>query len=422
MTVDNGKIPIRSPRRPERVKPELLARIRQAGPRAWYRKVRTLLALLPFVPAVLLVRVLRPVKLIRFGPLRSDRIGHFALNTEIYLCERDTGMHGRRTLDLHYHGTLVSNQQLKRMWERTLRVFPLARALDKTNSLLPGGALHHLSVSSNNGRDVHGLMYTSEPHLSFTPAEELSGYQALRTLGVQEGKPFVCMLARDNRYLSTLFPEQDWRYHDYRNMDVQAFLPAAENLAGLGYTVFRMGSDTAQPLPTANSMVVDYARHHRTEFLDIFLSAKCNFFITSGTGLDGVAEIFRRPIIWVNLVPFENFHTWSPNDLFICKKHWLTEQNRFMTFREILDSGAGRFNRTEQYEDLGIEIIDNSPEEITALVTEMHLRLSGTWQSSADAEELQQRFRSLLETSDRHGEIRSRMGSDFLSQNREMLD
>ena len=38
---------------------------------------------------VFLVRILRPFVHIRFGSLYSDRIGHFALTTELYLCCKD---------------------------------------------------------------------------------------------------------------------------------------------------------------------------------------------------------------------------------------------------------------------------------------------------------------------------------------------
>jgi len=50
-----------------------------------------------------------------------------------------------------------------------------------------------------------------------------------------------------------------------------------------------------------------------------------------------------------------------------------------MTFSEILKSDAGRFLCTQQYQKLGIEIIENTPEEIVALANEMDERLDGTW-------------------------------------------
>ena len=93
-----------------------------------------------------------------------------------------------------------------------------------------------------------------------------------------------------------------------------------------------------------------------------------------------------------------------------------------MTFREILDSGVGRFAEQEQYDRLGLEPVHNKPEEIRALAIEMDERLNGTWSTSEEDEKLQQRFWSLFRTSDLNGVFLSRIGAKFLRQNRELLD
>ena len=100
------------------------------------------------------------------------------------------------------------------------------------------------------------------------------------------------------------------------------------------------------------------------EFLDIYLSSKSEFFIANPNGLDEVPEVFRKPMVYVNFIPYEYAPSWCPNYIIIFKKLWLKKEKRFLTFREILESGAGRFNRTQQYEQAGIEVIENTPEEI----------------------------------------------------------
>ena len=44
------------------------------------------------IPAVLIMRLIRPWLLVRLSGLISTRIGHFAANTELYLCERKAGI------------------------------------------------------------------------------------------------------------------------------------------------------------------------------------------------------------------------------------------------------------------------------------------------------------------------------------------
>ena len=71
-------------------------------------------------------------------------------------------------------------------------------------------------------------------------------------------------------------------------------------------------------------------------------------------------------------------------------------------------------------------LIESTPEEIKAVVIEMVERLAGTWQSSKNDEELQARFWELFpaqleKEAFGHGEIRSRMGTDFLRKSKNLL-
>lgn len=93
-----------------------------------------------------------------------------------------------------------------------------------------------------------------------------------------------------------------------------------------------------------------------------------------------------------------------------------------MTFKEIYESGAGRFLRTEQYEELGIELIENTPDEILDVSMEMHQRLNCTWETTGEDEVLQKRFWDMFPKSELHGEFRARIGAEFLRQNSALLD
>lgn len=404
-----------------------IKQLSEEGLSALLRKCHKLLSLLAFVllslvilPFVFVVRLLRVLVVIRFGPLRSERIGHFAANTELYLCERDAGMHGRKTLDIFYHSSPICNYQLKRMWERRLWVSCFARPMYRLNRLLPGGESHVITMPSD--RDIHGLMACTQIHLSFTSEEEYLGRRKLLELGIRDGSPFICFHARDQAYLDAIEPGRNWDYHDFRDSSIYSYVPAVEKLVQRGYYAIRMGAIVKEPLNILNPGIIDYATKSRTDFLDIYLSAKCQFFICSATGMYTIPMIFRRPIVYVNFIPLEYVPTWGRNDLFIPKKFFLLKENRFMSFREIIESGAGRFLKSEEYEHLGLEIHDNTPEEITAVTIEMDERLKGIWQTTEEDEELQRRFRSLFKPSKLHGKIVSRIGAEFLRQNRKLLD
>ena len=147
-----------------------------------------------------------------------------------------------------------------------------------------------------------------------------------------------------------------------------------------GYYAVRMGSVVKDLLDTSNGMIIDYATNgSRTEFLDIYLGAKCRFFIGSAAGITELPKVFRRPILSVNQLPLEWTHSWGPQDIFIPKKIWLRSEARFLTYLEILTSGIGTGVNGNQYSEAGADPIENTPEEIASAVLEMEARLSGEW-------------------------------------------
>ena len=383
-----------------------------------------LFALVPALVVVVVARLLRPVVLIRFARLPTSRIGR-AANTELYLCERELGPQGKRTVDFFYPESVVCNSQMMRMWERNLHVSSWAGLADKVSRRLPGARRHVVPMPSD--RDVQALFSRTGVHLVLTRDEELRGRRALREMGIPDGTPYVCFVARDSAYLEATVPppegEGSWRYHDYRDTDIRNYVPMAQALVRRGYFAIRMGAIVKEPLPASDPKIIDYATNgSRTDFLDIYLGASCHFFVSTGTGIDAIPMLHRIPVAYVNFGHLEFARSWNPKDLFIPKKLWLREEGRFMTFRETLESGAGRFVRSDQYQQLGIEPVENTPEEITALVVEMDERLKGAWQDTREDEEMQRHFWTLFKGSNLHGELVSRIGAQFLRENRELLE
>jgi len=372
-------------------------------------------------PVYLLILIIRPFKLVRFGSLISDTLGHFVMNTELYCCERDHGIQPENSFDIFYCNSLTANYQILKMWKRVLRVNQLAFYLSRLNNIIPGGDIHKITVIRSD-RDINGLMERSRVHLHFNSEEEYEAKAGLKEMGILDCNRFICFVIRDPLYKESLWPNRDWSYHNYRNCNIQNYISAAEELARRNYYVIRMGSIVKDVMHTDNPMIIEYAHEgFRTELLDVYLGANCHFFISCGTGIDAVPGVFRRPILYVNVVPVEALNTWNSSSITIFKKHWIKAERRYMTLREIIEFGAGRFARTEQYEKHGIEVIENTPEEIRDVTIEMDERLQGRWETTEEDEDLQRHFWRLFPKSELHGEIVSRIGTEFLRQNRELL-
>ena len=174
-------------------------------------------------------------------------------------------------------------------------------------------------------------------------------------------------------------------------------------------------------LETTSPRVIDYSTEHRTDFLDIYLSGTCKFFLGDTSGIHTVPQALNVPVANANWIPLK-FPMVGRLDLLIPKKLWSIEAKRFLTFREIVGSGIDEWIRSELYSEARIELVQNLPEEILALAREMNDRIDGTWVADSEDEELQERYRRLFPPGHNAHGSPSRIGAEFLRQNRELLE
>jgi putative glycosyltransferase (TIGR04372 family) len=382
--------------------------------------------------AVLIIRLIRPWLLVRLGGLNSIRIGHFAINTEIYLCERDAGINvpNQRHVDLFFMHKPICNQQLAIMWQRVLRIWPswILGPIKRVNLLIPGGKPHDIYLAK--ARDINNFLDRFPPHLQFTPEEETRGETGLLAMGIPAEAQFVCLNVRDHAYLDSHLPYRDWNYHNYRNTDIQNYVMSAEELAERGYYVIRMGVKVHAAINSTHPKVIDYATNGmRSDFMDIYLAEKCFFVISTGSGWDSVPSVQRRPIVFVNHLPVGYLYTFTKLKISIVKHYFSLDENRELSLSEIFARGVGFCLETSDYETKGVELIENTPEEIRDVAIEMAERLNGTWQAHPEDKALQQRFWEIF-TIDAlnayngkplHGKIHASFGAAFLRNNPEWL-
>lgn len=377
---------------------------------------------------VLIFRIIKPIILIRIGNLWSFRIGHFAANTELYLCEKDAKINTTHKFifDFFYFEEPICNHQLMLMWKRKLIIFPawLLIRIKIINELIPGGKIHDIGFNANMDRDIHNLLDKYPSHLNFTFDEEIRGQEELLKIGLPKDAKFVCLLVRDSAYLNSYQPEIDWSAHDYRDSNIDNYILAIKELINKGYFVFRMGAKVNQSLNFSHPMFIDYAYNGlRSDFLDIYLGSKCEFCISTGAGWDAIPGwLFRKPILYTNIVPLGYLPTFSSKFNLMLKGHFSIEKNRFLTFSEIFDSGLGYSLDSSDYKMKNVKLIENTPEEILDAVVETEERLSEIWKDKNEDEKLQNQFwksfqlsiLSVFSKAPLHGQIKSHFSTTFL--------
>ena len=247
------------------------------------------------------------------------------------------------------------------------------------------------------------------------------GWRCLEGLGVPKGAWFVSLHVRESG-----FKDRGFRTDSFRNADIETYLPAIKTVVDHGGWVIRMGNPTMKPLPEMDH-VIDYAHGDvRSDWMDVFLGSQCRFIIGTSSGPNSISIAFGVPIVLTNYLPW-NALFYPSKDLFLPRLFWSIKEQRHLTFAEILSSSLTAGIDQSSYDRFGVDILENSPEEINDIVLEMLMRLDGKLTYSESDEGLQERFRSLTGAcgtflGQKDLTINSRIGKDFLRKYDSLLD
>ncbi len=325
---------------------------------------------------IFFVLILSKITIIRILPIISQRIGHFAGNTEMRICKKKSSI-SQKNLDIFFFENKISNTFLEKKWREKLVIFPqiilfpLYYLLRRLSIFFPVFKKHVVTEISLNSRDYENFIDKYEPSISFSEKEIKLGFEYLEKFGLKKNDKFVCFIVRDKKYLKHNFPEEDFSKWNYRDYNIDDFIPAAEELTKLGYFVFRMGKISEKRLNTNNNMIIDYSFSDlKSDFLDIFLGANCEFCLSTDVGYDHIPYIFRRPLASItdpiSLIKFS-----SKKFLNIFSLYYSKTEKKYLTLNQIFNSNLAYFNSSQDLYDAKIKIINPGPNEIKDFVIEM---------------------------------------------------
>ena len=425
--------------------------IKTFGMRELFRKFYLLIKVLVSIPIniiailpCLIIRLISPWIIIRIEKFPCSNFGTLVEVPALYLCKKKLkiDLPKKKYLDFVYipNNQKVYNRQLVKMWKRKFNFLSgyLLGPISRVNRLIPGWKTHAIEIMSfKREHDIDNLIEKYQP-LNFINEEEIKGKKILNKFGLKDEDKFVCLAVRDSAYQQKKVSShyRDWSYHDYRNHDINNFVLAAEELARRGYYIFRMGVVVNKPLNSNNPKIIDYANSNlRSDFMDIYLGAKCSFCISTGFGFDYLPYIFRKPIALMSL-PVGDLRTHSEKFLLLTKHHILKKEKRKLSLSEIFSLGLAWTYDTKNFEKKGVELVDYSPEEIKDMAIEMAENLDFKKKLNPEDEKLQKTFKNLFASNIKninyleevkspfhkfHGKIRSRFNTKFLRENKNWL-
>lgn len=373
--------------------------------RSFYVVILHFITYLTALPTSILIIILSPLIQIRLIKLFSSRIGHYALNTELMLCTIDAMQNEtkkfHRFIFYTSPGSPICNLQLHQMWKRKIMILPCSFFWSRVDLLLShlGGKKFRddpikIFESPRGYQDKERFLEKQTAcHIELTDKEKQKGEQLLNMLGIPKGTPYVCLLMRDSHYLKNHFPHGDWSYHDYRDVNTDDYKPLASFLAKKGYFVIRMGKHVGSLFDLDDKKVIDYANSPlKSDFMDVYLCAQCDFMISTSSGLDAVAQLFKKPILITDF-PLCDLSTWFYWSLFIPKKIMNLNENKFLTFKEMYEQKEwDKTKLLEKFHKNKWIFVNNTPDELIAAAAELLDRLQSTHIEKEEDTKLQEQF------------------------------
>jgi putative glycosyltransferase (TIGR04372 family) len=306
--------------------------------------------------------LIRKFFLIRYSYIKSTRIGHCLDDIDLYLSSKKNGKYNmdlpnqRKSLDLFYLNYYICNDFVAKILKRNLLIVPyfFFYWLQKIDDFF----IKYLNLKNYNqigcfkepnfffppqiNRDQYDFWNNNNINFNLTQAEVENGYKRLEEMGINKNEKYICIYARDSKYLDYNYPYNDWSEHNYRDVDINLYEDSVKELIKRNFKIIRVGKDLKVPMIYKNKNLIDYSfSRFRDDFMDIFLIAKCEYFVSSSSGIDAIARIFRKKIIFPFLFPVMDVYSSSSNH-YVAFRHLFSEKlKRNLTLNEILRLNYG---------------------------------------------------------------------------------
>ncbi len=337
-----------------------------------------LLVILYGLPVAIFIRIINKILLVRIMSINSDRIGELIINPAIYLYQKEKGINkmGLLQLDIFFMKVKPINDQIFKMLKRKIIVLPkffinpIFEAQKKLSYIFKNSEKYYPMKQRKFKFHYIDNLPQSKKNINFLKIEEDRGRREIfEKFGITTNDKFVCFLIRDQEFLKKIYPNLNFDYHEYRNINPPNFMSAAETLSKRGYHVFRMGKHQGQGFESNNPRIIDYANSKfRSDFLDIYLSSHCTFFLTTMSGLDNLLPVFNIPSI---AIPLNLAIARQYKNYLISTKTFLNREDKKISLRELFEKNLIFRQKKQDFDNENIRPIDPSPQQIEKLIVEM---------------------------------------------------
>ena len=321
------------------------------------------------IPIILILFVIKIFKNFNINRIRSKKIGDFTTPLEIYICEKKDNP--KKIPNIWYMDKNIANEFLKKKWKKELIILP-REILEPIYLLFKKFKFFNFffedySKASDEVKrslrdsvkyiDNKNVVYKYKPSIEFDSTEKNIGENYLKKIGFQN-KKFVIFSSRTAEFHN----EKD---QSTRNSNIENQILGINFLVSKGFKAIRMGKNEKKKINFSGSNIIDYATSFdRSDFLDVYLTSKCEFMISSESGINELAVLFRKPRLVVDHYYCGAYEKYASRVIVLPKKFKNLNTENIISFDEAYKKKLNHVRTPSDVRELGYEVLDNSKYEI----------------------------------------------------------
>ena len=209
-----------------------------------------------------------------------------------------------------------------------------------------------------------------------------------------ESKPLICFFLRqqinDNNY--TLINSSS-----YRNVTLDNYFPLFRSLAN-DFNLINMGRGKKDSVDDSANEIFSYLNSKlQSDVNDLILTSMSDICVTTDSGSVMIPLLFQRKIVQTNL-SLHGYFSGPSSTLFLLKHHRCLKSGQLLTFRQLIDLGIQEITDQYKFDNLKIQVVENSLEELLELGLEIKSLYDGSWKPSKTNELIYDKIHSRYTT------------------------
>ncbi len=309
--------------------------------------------------------VIMPLVKLKFGILYAERFGQLATTFDNYIYSRNK----RNKIEYAFFhlNNRVANEELLRLWRNEKKIFfsKIAKIVFHTSKKF--NIASKIIIDWDEMETMPRRVNTTPKVIKTDEYFHHKGKIFINRFSIS--CPFICITSRDDMYVDN---KEDTNFYNYKNFKFMNFDKSINNLIKKNYSIIRVTKATNSRYKNPSKKFF-YFEKDRTDHSDVYLLSQSKYNIYgSFHGANEISSIFRKKALYLNMTPFnlEFLTNLSINSIFVPKKIYSKIDKRFLKFNEIANLKYYTHYNKDYFEEKGLEVIDNTPDEINMIVEE----------------------------------------------------